>query len=498
MGRCRQYIYKGVSWPLEASFAGSRRLDFNIFFHYNGGMFDLRQVTIYQVLFTAIPMVFGVVHLVLFYFLRRARENLYFAIFLFFYGVAIFFDYQHIIVTQEVESLVYLRLHRLTAPLFIIFALKFLDVLFGTRPAWVFRVMVLLLCISSLLGVIDPPGFALPISIISGFSILVVVWIIAGAVRSGKEEAGLAAFGFFILFFFSLFDYFMDAGILDVFHEMYNPYALGTVGFVLSMSVFLARRYARTYELMLNRERAAGELEEARKMQLGMLPSCLSGLPGLEICFHMSTATEVGGDYYDYLTPDPETVVLAVGDATGHGLKAGMMVASVKTLFRSLGDNRDIPAFFSGCGRTLKQMNMGRMYMALTILRLNIRERRFTVSAAGMPPILIFRADSGEVEEIVIKAPPLGAIAGFTYVSRSFTIGEGDVVLVMSDGFAELFSEAGEMLGYGRVRGIFRKMPQAGATEAVHYLMSEAAQWRGNRGQEDDITLMVIRAIPAG
>src|SRR5262245_9957749 len=146
-----------------------------------------------------------------------------------------------------------------------------------------------------------------------------------------------------------------------------------------AVSIFLARRFARTSldledqlvqikqlsaaaleheKVKAENERRAKELEEARQLQLSMLPKKLPQLPHLEIAAYMKTATEVGGDYYDFHLGEDGTLTVAVGDATGHGLKAGTMVTAVKSLFDTLACHPDIPHIFERLSRTLKRMNL--------------------------------------------------------------------------------------------------------------------------------------------
>jgi len=94
-------------------------------------------------------------------------------------------------------------------------------------------------------------------------------------------------------------------------------------------------------------ERKTKELEEARQLQLSMLPEDLPNLPNLDIAVYMQTATEVGGDYYDFHVGMDGTLTVVVGDATGHGMKAGTMVTATKSLFNILAPNPDILATFS-------------------------------------------------------------------------------------------------------------------------------------------------------
>ena len=100
--------------------------------------------------------------------------------------------------------------------------------------------------------------------------------------------------------------------------------------------------------LQAESERKTKELEEARNLQLSMLPKVLPQLPQLDIAVYMKTATEVGGDYYDFNIGLDGTLTCVLGDATGHGMKAGTMVTAVKGLFNSYGANPDISLFIPG------------------------------------------------------------------------------------------------------------------------------------------------------
>src|SRR5438477_12817793 len=119
-----------------------------------------------------------------------------------------------------------------------------------------------------------------------------------------------------------------------------------------------------------------------------MLPKKLPELPNLEIAAYMKPATEVGGDYYDFHVGNDGTLTVAVGDATGHGLKAGTMVTAVKSLFETLAHHPDIPYIFERLSRTLKRMNLRGLFMAMIMVK--VKDRQLTVSIAGMPPILIY------------------------------------------------------------------------------------------------------------
>ncbi len=100
------------------------------------------------------------------------------------------------------------------------------------------------------------------------------------------------------------------------------------------------------------------------------LPKSFPPVPHLEISAKMKTAAEVGGDYYDYHLSGDGTITLAIGDATGHGMKAGIMTALIKSLFDAMAHTFFIPDFFNHCTRTIKKMNLGNLYMGMTILKI--------------------------------------------------------------------------------------------------------------------------------
>jgi GAF domain-containing protein len=139
-------------------------------------------------------------------------------------------------------------------------------------------------------------------------------------------------------------------------------------------------------ELEAENEIRAKELEEARQLQLSMLPQALPQLPLLEIAACMEPAAEVGGDYYDFHLSDDGVLTVAVGDATGHGLKAGTLVTATKSLFNHLAQESEIPAIFQQSSRALKRMNLRSLFMAMTIAKVN--SYQMTLGSAGMPLLI--------------------------------------------------------------------------------------------------------------
>ena len=247
----------------------------------------------------------------------------------------------------------------------------------------------------------------------------------------------------------------------------------------------------RREEIEAENEARARELEEARQLQLSMLPRKLPQLPALEIAAYMKTATEVGGDYYDFHLSSDGALTLAVGDATGHGLKAGTVVTAMKSLFRTHADEPELARVLARSSRALKEMNLRALFMALTLAR--IQNDRMEIASAGMPATLLYRAASRSVEEVAIKSLPLGGIANYAWHPRQFTLAPGDIVVLLSDGFPERFNPDGEILGFSRAAEMLPDLAALTPQQIIDRFIDAGDQWAQGRPQDDDVTFVVLK-----
>lgn len=238
-------------------------------------------------------------------------------------------------------------------------------------------------------------------------------------------------------------------------------------------------------------ERKTKEMEEARQLQLAMLPKELPDTPHFDVAVYMKTSTEVGGDYYDFHVNSNGALTLVIGDATGHGLKAGMMVTATKSLFTSLAVAMEPASFLRQANRSIKQMHLGTLKMALTMLKID--NWHLTASGAGMPPMLIYRHATQELKEINFKGMPLGGLTKFPYKDEHFELVAGDKIILMSDGFPERLNAASEMLDYPRAYQAISETAAASPQDIVNTLVQKGENWADGRPQDDDVTFVVIQ-----
>jgi serine phosphatase RsbU (regulator of sigma subunit) len=244
--------------------------------------------------------------------------------------------------------------------------------------------------------------------------------------------------------------------------------------------------------LALEYERKSIDLEDARRFQLSMLPKSVPAHDRYDVAVFTLTAAEVGGDYYDFHVAENGVMTATVGDATGHGAKAGTMVTVIKALFAGYAPEVTPAQFLRDAAEKVKRMDLGRMAMALLLARFD--RERLTVASAGMLPAYVHRARGGNIEEVARGATPLGTL-GADYHDVVIDIAAGDTVLFMTDGFPELQNESGQQLGYGAaVEHFAAAAGGATADDVIASLANAAKQWNGERPPNDDVTFVVVRA----
>ena len=235
--------------------------------------------------------------------------------------------------------------------------------------------------------------------------------------------------------------------------------------------------------------RRVEELEEARQFQMKMLGKCPKVMD-LEISAGIKTATEVGGDYYDFF-PSNDSLYVVVGDATGHGMTAGMMVSITKAGLYGTPPNIPPNEVSFILNRTIKSIELGKNKMAINIAR--FWSDKVELTSAAMPPLYHYKATSGEVDEILLEGLPLGSFKGETYSQVEIPSKPGDAFVFISDGLPEATNKSENMLGYKAVLDCVRENGRNTAEEIKQSLFDLGSAWLGGIQNQDDITVVVVK-----
>lgn len=239
-------------------------------------------------------------------------------------------------------------------------------------------------------------------------------------------------------------------------------------------------------------ERKSQELEDAKQLQLSMLPHIPPQLPHLEMAMFMQTCVEVGGDYYDYKVDADNNLTVIIGDATGHGVRAGIVVATVKSYFHTMGHDVTPEEMVDRISEGIRNLQVRNMYMGLTILKFH--GNKVTLVSSGMPPLYYYRKSTGKVEEVLIKGLFLGSSLTTKVRAKEFTIEQGDVLFAMSDGLPELFNKQKEMLGYERIMDRFAAVAKGSTKEIIGAIEQLSQEWADGGEINDDIALIALKA----
>lgn len=475
-------------------------------------------------IFAAVPAFLALFHLALFWSYPKARENLFYALTMAASAAIVAFDMGLGAATNPAWRALSDRLAVSAVLATVLFSLL---TIYAVRTRAFPRTWIAFAWLGGLLlavvWIVPAPPLAAIWSVYFGLTLLEVLRLELRGGTVAREGVKTVLAGFVVLGAVIVLQALLEFGVVPPLPGVgVSIYVFGLLAFELAMSLFLAQSFARTNlhlerrlgevrelsEQVLAQERAAHgqelqrrvlevenerksvEIEEARTLQLSMLPGSIPAVAGLETAAAMATASEVGGDYYDFLLAGDGSLVVAFGDAAGHGVAAGILVTAVKALFSTLGGEESLPAILDECDRVLREMYVRPLPMCLTLARLT--PGSLTLCSAGMPPVLIRRAAGGPIEELGTGGRPIGTRLTGAWSEHRLPLAPGDTLLFASDGLAEQLDPADRPFGYERVAEAFRAAAGGTARDIVETLLAKAAAWRGEREQGDDITLVVV------
>jgi serine phosphatase RsbU (regulator of sigma subunit)/predicted ester cyclase len=243
---------------------------------------------------------------------------------------------------------------------------------------------------------------------------------------------------------------------------------------------------------MRERERVEQEMRVARRIQQGSLPEGVPTLGGWQIDPYYQPAREVGGDFYEFYQLGDGRVGFAVGDGTGKGVPAAILMTGTSAYLGGVA-----AASGSSPGETLALANEAlfarippNMFVTCFYAILDPKSASLTYANAGHDLPYLHR--NGDAEELRARGMPLGIMPGMSYEEREVSLSEGNCVLFYSDGLVEAHNPKGEMFGFPRLREL---VAQHGEERSLgNFLLEELYSFVGESWeQEDDITLLTLR-----
>jgi len=274
------------------------------------------------------------------------------------------------------------------------------------------------------------------------------------------------------------------------------------LGAILLMGALLASTLAEAdRQRRLLREaqaRVAGELEAARRIQLGLLPAprtLFAGEPRFTLEALLEPARSVGGDFYDCFMLDPHRLFFLVGDVSGKGLGASLFMALSKSLLKSIALRAadDPAAILARANEEISRDNRELLFVTVFAAVLDVRDGSLAFCNAGHePPVL--RQPGGMPERLLESGgPPLCVMPDFAFASGNLRLRPGGWLCVVTDGVTEGMNERGELYGSARLLSALRGLESAAPDAIVTALRDDVRRFAGTAEQSDDVTLLCVR-----
>jgi serine phosphatase RsbU (regulator of sigma subunit) len=249
---------------------------------------------------------------------------------------------------------------------------------------------------------------------------------------------------------------------------------------------------------LVEQERLRKELELGRRIQAELLPHAALRLTFGEVAGLSIPAREVGGDFFNYFPLDEHTAAFLVGDVSGKGVPAALLMANAQATIRALLPlQRDLSALANRLDQEIDLSVPPSTYLTLFIALLDGRERQIQYLNAGHNPPLLLRSD-GSIAELETTGRPLGLLAGGGYETRALSVTGGDALFLYTDGLIECENAHGEPFGRERLRDVVSDARD----EPLDVVLARANEAvRAHRGAVeplDDATMVVLRiSVPS-
>ncbi len=249
------------------------------------------------------------------------------------------------------------------------------------------------------------------------------------------------------------------------------------------------------HEDSLDKQRYEQSLAIAHDIQARMYPSRAPDVDTLDIAWKSQACDETGGDYFDFIPRVDGTPAVAIGDVSGHGIGAALIMASARAGLRAtLSHGDELASAFERLNRQLERdMEMER-FMTLFTASLGDGSERLRYVNAGHDAPCLWRAATGEVEELHSTGIPLGLFPTSSYrVGETEPMRSGDVLLLTTDGVWEVQNPTGQMLGKERLIAFFRNHARRPAAEIVAAVLADVAAFTSVTPARDDVTIVALR-----
>lgn len=262
----------------------------------------------------------------------------------------------------------------------------------------------------------------------------------------------------------------------------------------LAIQVSIAINNAQIYSDLVIKERISKELEVASKIQKRILPKNIHRVMGLEIANYFEPAKEIGGDYYDYSIIDENFFSVTIADVSGKGVPAAFLMALGRSILKTLDQKGTMPAEnLVGLNNMIYPDITEDMFITMLHSKYDYEKKILYYSNAGHNPLIVYRAESDEIELHSVKGVAIGFLKGYNYKQGEIKLSPGDIILYYTDGITEAENESKELFGLERLKEVIYKNRYQPVEKIKRNILKTLTDFQGEREQVDDLTFVVLK-----
>jgi serine phosphatase RsbU (regulator of sigma subunit) len=255
----------------------------------------------------------------------------------------------------------------------------------------------------------------------------------------------------------------------------------------------MAAELASHEHMLVQQERLRRELELCRQIQNEMLPHGLLKVGLTEMAGVSIPAREVGGDFFNYFALQDGTIAILVGDVSGKGVGAALLMANVQATLRArLPLEGDLPRLVAQLDQEVSANTPPEVYLTLFVGILDPARKLLRYVNAGHNPQFLLRP-GGPIERMGPTGMPVGLMPGYPYGERTIAVGAGELLFLYTDGTVEVFNKAGDMFDADRLEAALIAAANGSINEVLASVEAAVLEFRGAAEPYDDATMMALR-----
>jgi len=275
--------------------------------------------------------------------------------------------------------------------------------------------------------------------------------------------------------------------------EIFSKYDIEYINSIGSLAI-ISIENAILFKEALEKQAIERDLETARIIQKNLLPHQIIQPKGFEIAGYSESAKQVGGDYFDLLKTENDETIFAIGDVSGKGITASLLVANSQAYLKTINkQNLPIEEATSLLNDLVEESTVSGTFITFFWGRLNCKRELIYVNAGHNPPFLLRK---GEIKKLEKGGLILGMMKTIIpYESETIQLEIGDFIITFTDGVTEAMNSVEEEYSDESLESLCRSLNSQSAEEAKELILNDVKKFTDGFEQSDDLTLLVIKVL---